>query len=464
MPQLNPFRFPSDYAHLLMCNDTYENDHGLKKSCSEELSFGDDADADYDRPWQVHQVYENETDSYAFKAVLYLNEPRKQLVLAFRGLTADLKTFFTSAGPLTAQINGVLLNQVVPQLVACLTAAEDANRIARDTGYTLSFTGFSNGAWLAEYAIYYAHRYLDSNKTKLKAVLFDSPGILKSLNEAEPNVINFQQKYNIHELADCITSYLSRPSFSNSCNMHIGNTYRIFNAHADTSNQIEKRLESYVDVILNQLAELKIDMNVLKKTLLSSKFFLRGLFMMLRPEMIQTFIEEFDPETGKPKYCETVKNWPVVDSSVSRKYDKNLKNLIKKAVSEIVDLFPLPNLAKKPGAHLIGSMATHMIDFVLGKFVPGLHLVINVIIEMAEGRLSFKQFESELFDLRIVERRACSAFMEKRYSLTMDFSETKRLENMVHIRRAFGARRRNFGLSENELEILIYLNFFKKVS
>ena len=128
------------------------------------------------------------------------------MVLAFKGLDAEFEDIFNDEGSLSNNINGVLLNGVIPQLITCYSVVEKVNEIAKEKDYNLSFTGFSNGAWLAEYAIYYTHRYLKCKKSKLKAVLFDSPGILKSIQETESSIINNQDRYDIYDIADKLTS------------------------------------------------------------------------------------------------------------------------------------------------------------------------------------------------------------------------------------------------------------------
>jgi hypothetical protein len=311
-----------------MCKDTNHNLHEHLKSCKLKIAFnGED--------WLVHEVIAHQTENQktcAFKAVIYKNDAKKQIVLAFKGLSSDFKDLFSDEGALSNQVNGVLLNQIVPQLTSCFRAAQAANQIAIEARYNLSFTGYLNGAWLAEYAIYFTHRYLEGSKSKLKAVLFDSPGIIKSLDEIESNVISSQHKYKIHELADCITCYLSSPNLANSCNLHIGNTYRIFNSYDYKNHEkqrvFEENLSRYVDKVVDKIKKLSKFGKGLKETIKNSKFLVRGLFLMFNQDMIESFVEEFDPVTGKPRYFEVVKNWPVVEMELSKDYDGNLKKLV----------------------------------------------------------------------------------------------------------------------------------------
>ena len=55
---------------------------------------------------------------------------------------------------------------------------------------------------------------------------------------------------------------------------------------------------------------------------------------MFSHEMIEKFIQVFDPLTGKPRYYEKVKNWPMMKLTLSLKYNENLKNLIGNGVNQ----------------------------------------------------------------------------------------------------------------------------------
>ena len=81
-------------------------------------------------------------------------------------------------------------------------------------GCFLSFTGFTNGAWLAEHSLYYAHKDFDHKKSK--AVLFDSPGMCGTE----------QDNFSLEDMN--VINYLTAPCFANSCNKHVGAVYRLF--------------------------------------------------------------------------------------------------------------------------------------------------------------------------------------------------------------------------------------------
>ena len=88
-----------------------------------------------------------------FKAVVYTNEARRQMVVAFKGLEPKLSDIFNKEGGLTNNLEAIFLNGTTAQLVKCFQVTEVSCRYAQNRNYNLSFTGFSNGAWLAEHAI-----------------------------------------------------------------------------------------------------------------------------------------------------------------------------------------------------------------------------------------------------------------------------------------------------------------------
>ena len=64
--------------------------------------------------------------------ILYVNESRKQLVLAHKSIEADWKSFFSSVGGLNNTLDGIVQNKIVPQLYACYEMTRKANKIAQE--------------------------------------------------------------------------------------------------------------------------------------------------------------------------------------------------------------------------------------------------------------------------------------------------------------------------------------------
>ena len=82
------------------------------------------------------------------------------------------------------------------------------NVISHKLNYNLSFTGFLNGACLAEYCNFFSLHLAENEQTK--AILFNSPGI-------EP----------IEESNLCVND-LTEPNFYNCYHKHTGEMYRMF--------------------------------------------------------------------------------------------------------------------------------------------------------------------------------------------------------------------------------------------
>ena len=413
-PNVNVSRFPSDLVHLLMSKNTYEADHNQNQL----VDFNGET-------WKIDQVFRDEVKFLkmcSFKAIIYTNPDKKQMVLAFKGLDAEFTDIFSDEGALSNNINGILLNGLIPQLLTCYDVTDKANKIAQQHGYNLSFTGFSNGAWLAEYAIYYAHRYLKANKLKLKAVLFESPGIIKSLEKLEPNVVNNQNRYDVYELADSITCYLSSPNFSNSCNKHLGNAYRIFIDYGKSKNEIE--LDDKLDILLDELGKKIANIKAIK----SCRFFAGALLSMFSHEKIDKFILEFDKESGKPTYSEKVTNWPIVQLKLSNSYEKNFKKLINSGLKKAIRKLPLPDFIKSPISYAIRTATANLTCFLADRVVPGMHLLVNILIELLNDNIGFEQFDSVLFEFKIQDRRAqsinesFSSFQKRKIELYLENS------------------------------------------
>ena len=107
-------RYPSDYIHAQMCKDVNSNTN-LKEEDPNQPN------AEFNEEFVVHKIFKKYTDNkvLVYFAVLYLNETRKQLVLATKGIEASrFKSHFSSNDALSNSLNGILCNQTIPQLYA----------------------------------------------------------------------------------------------------------------------------------------------------------------------------------------------------------------------------------------------------------------------------------------------------------------------------------------------------------
>ena len=202
-------RFPSDYIHALMCYDVYRNFDIEKEN---KVKFGHDF-------WKVIDLFEypnvdvkNMKKSSIYFAVLYLNKCKKQLVLAHRGFSLNLKTLFADNGEIKKNIKTVLVKSTLPQLIKCFESTQKVINIAKKNQYFLSFTGYSNGAWLSEHAFNFSRN--DKSLLDTKAVLFESPGLACEIDDQNKNLN--------------IINYLISPNMLNTSNSHSGRVFRLF--------------------------------------------------------------------------------------------------------------------------------------------------------------------------------------------------------------------------------------------
>ena len=285
------------------------------------------------------------------------------MVLCHRGIDADFASVFNKNGQLANNFEGVFMNKVVPQLAICYEVTKKANELAKEKNYYLSFTGYSNGAWLAEYSNLYSYCEFDNKKTK--AVLFESPGILKREEEIQSaNIYSKETRINLDDLN--VVNYLLAPNLANSCNRHVGKVFRLF---IDEDKKVNEVFESLKKVPL-------IGKEIVEK-LKSSRFFLEGLNSMFNHRNLKRLLETFDQITGEPKEFEKVLKWPIVNLSISKDYQDNFKKLIENPIKKGIDLIPVPSFIKKPVELISNFLVPKLINNLAEKTIPGLHILIT---------------------------------------------------------------------------------------
>jgi hypothetical protein len=165
---LTASRYPSDLIHALLCKHASSNvfkrkDKHEKKEIQVPVDHLKPGDAvqlknqnkfNEANEWTILDVYDVSTgligegktlDGQLNRVqiclgILYVNESRKQLVLAHKSIQADWKSFFSSVGGLNNTLDGIIRNKIVPQLYACYEMTRKANKIAAELKCFLSFT------------------------------------------------------------------------------------------------------------------------------------------------------------------------------------------------------------------------------------------------------------------------------------------------------------------------------------
>ena len=179
--------------------------------------------------WKAHKVIEDVNTGYL--GIIYENIENKQIVLAHRSTNFELslttRNLFKQSG-LQTDIESVLIGNIVEHQAYGFIATNQTMNYANEKNYSLSVTGHSLGAWLAELSVYYCNTVLDCRY--VKGVTFDGPGsreMMEQMGDSDINSPNLNSLY--------IVSYLSAPNIVNCANKHLGQVY-IINSELSATN------------------------------------------------------------------------------------------------------------------------------------------------------------------------------------------------------------------------------------
>ena len=284
----------------------------------------------HDDGWEVKQVNKEE----GFTSILYINKMRKQLVLTFKGVQLGINDFFLKDNnQIEATVYGVLGNlDIANQTILAYEKTKECVKLSRKLGgYSLSFTGYSFGAWLAEQSVYFARR--DFRKKDVCAITFESPGSNEYLEKLNTDNINSKDKFDLTDLD--IVTYLSEPNFVNTCNTHVNKVYRLYldrdenvkngeEFARETNDFIEKtlikNLPSFVQNKIKGCYE-----SLIKNNVSSYYFYLNGIKSFFSNGLV-SLLKQFDAETEKPIKYRRVRKWPKVDFKPSPEMKNNFLN------------------------------------------------------------------------------------------------------------------------------------------
>ena len=152
--------FPTDHVHCLLCSHCNETE--FKEDYKESKTLFDDDKYKVLKKfkWKVHQVFKER----GYKSVLYINKHTKNLVLAFQGIKLEVRDFFLQDSIIGSTVYSMIANkEIAPQTAYSYMHTQLAVDICKEKKaehYSLSFTGFGFGAWLAEQAIYFSIKEL----------------------------------------------------------------------------------------------------------------------------------------------------------------------------------------------------------------------------------------------------------------------------------------------------------------
>ena len=130
--------------------------------------------------------------------------------------------------------------EISDQTILAYIRTRECVELSNKLGYSLSFTGYSFGAWLAEQSVFFCHK--DFKKLDVRAVTFESPGskeYLDILNQS--NIYSRDTNFDLIDLD--IVTYLTEPNFVNTCNSHVGKVFRFY-LNSDKKDEEENEKET----------------------------------------------------------------------------------------------------------------------------------------------------------------------------------------------------------------------------
>jgi tetratricopeptide (TPR) repeat protein len=146
-----------------------------------------------------------------------------------------------------------------------------------------------------------------------RAITFDSPGSMRSIERLQSNIISTNTLIDIHNLD--IVTYLVEPNFVNTADKHIGKVYSLTDTSEQSNNQASKKSSTKVEKVLSIFTT-----ESLKDTALST-LNNHGL-----DNILKTMECDFDSNTIEPKSEELkykpskynlMSNWPLIEKKPS---------------------------------------------------------------------------------------------------------------------------------------------------
>jgi hypothetical protein len=348
--------YPNDFMLGVFSSHVYDDrQQGDKLTIT--LDNGHEVNEPY---WYVNQIfYDKESDYYA---ILYRNDKTHQLVLAHRGTVPG--RLLKQDSSLQTDIKGVLQSGIVKQQACAYAAAHEAVERAKESGYRLSTTGHSLGAWLAELATFFCH--VNFNFPHIRCVTFDSPGSKNIFNKLRSNIDNLDTRFDPVVLQ--IVTYLSLPNIVNICNEHVGKIYAL-----DHIN-IPALLEKLPQVIKKGFAQIDL---------------IQAL-TTAQSHLLSKILVGFDPVTCVPREYKEMLDWPKLSYNKSGTDD-----LLADALTTAIGAPYVPSFVGK-------LVAKPLIGFTSPLTQTTAYSIISVLADYFNGKLDITQFIS-LIDKYLVQ-------------------------------------------------------------
>ncbi|XP_047144442.1 uncharacterized protein LOC105843848 [Hydra vulgaris] len=271
---------------------------------SEHLSFNEFHGEAFDfnehlKEWEILEVIDQAQTGYL--GIIYVNEHKKQLVLAHRSTNflLSLTGNLLKQSGMQQDIEGVLMGNILLHQAHGHFATGKAVNLIKTThkDYTLTFTGHSLGAWLASLSVFYCHD--DFHYEHARAITFDGPGayeMMERMRSGDIKGISTIHKIKLEHLD--IISYLSAPNIVNCTNKHVGTVYRLF--PSNIKDTIKKQVTQRGGRELNKFLTEDIVDQIPRPMLVNCG------------HDLEYILPHFDPTAGKPKVCKLIEKWPSI--------------------------------------------------------------------------------------------------------------------------------------------------------
>ena len=351
-----------------------------------------------DEKWIVDRIHTGQ----GYKSVLYRNDIKRQFVYAHQGDQTQYSDFHDLFKSQTEKNNiepffySILANLVLAsQTELVWKYTEECVKASKDKSYSLSFTGYTFGAWLAEQSVYFCHKDFDFENTR--AVTFESPGSYDYLERLNlRNVYNPETKFDLDQLD--LRTYLTGPNFINTSNTHVGKMYRLF---VTDSPDYSKEMKEFATHLIAKFPTYYLKMKFndffneqIKENVHKFAYFLNGL-KSLFVNGLDLILNEFDEAEQRPKAYIKVLDWPKVDFEPNDNFKDNFQTIPRRLLKEACDFIPgiemIPLNFRKLAIKLVSILPEKALEAVSQAYMSGFTVIINFLIEILNGNFSAEQ-------------------------------------------------------------------------
>jgi hypothetical protein len=287
--------------------------------------------------------------------------------------------------------------EICDQTILAYIRTRECVELSNKLGYSLSFTGYSFGAWLAEQSVFFCHK--DFKKRDVRAVTFESPGskeYLDILNES--NIYSRDTNFDLIDLD--IVTYLTEPNFVNTCNSHVGKVFRFYlNTDKEEEESKKETIKFMEDEVIGSIGDKTIMQKIkdwfdskIKSNLKPYLFYLNGL-KSLFSNGLASILLQFDCDSERPTKYHRVLKWPKVSFTPSSDMKDNYKKLID--FSTLFDMIPdggwVPKFVKDKLTSVLNSGAKKVVGLVVDNCLNGLACIVNLLLEVFNGNMNHEQ-------------------------------------------------------------------------